>query len=352
MSIAVIDIGTLLVHSALAAQESRVRVTNKQSGKSAEFKNITEFWGHHSKKDGGVLAKVNDKRKGEGISPLLVPEDFDVETIISLISDENVSPESIACGRLKNKIESITSQPWCTDFIICHGVGENYRYSEAHTQPYKAERPEKPLMMDVVKEYMLKKYKKNLFIVENAEDDDACTQLLWESWIRTKRNHNKLDSVGVFIDKDLRQTPCLQYNFDKPELGLIKIDRITAAKSLAIQLLRGDATDTIPGLRELHPELFKRYGLRRTKGIGEKTAEGVFRDTEDIQEIYRRVVEAYQMCYGEEKKEFISFRGKVFQWNWLDHLNEQFQLLRMRTDVTKPVGHVSEFLSKVGVKYE
>lgn len=348
MSRAVIDIGTLLVHSALAAQESKVRVTNKQSGKSAEFKNITEFWGHHSKKDGGILAKVNDKRKEKGCIPY-TNKDFEVETITSLVSNSESSPETIACGRLKDKIDVITHQPWCTDFIICHGVGENYRYAEAHTQPYKAERPEKPLMMDVVKEYMLKKYKKNLFIVENAEDDDGVAQLLWESWIRAKRNHGKLDSVGVFIDKDLRQTPCLQYNFDKPELGLIKIDRVTAAKSLAVQLLRGDATDTIPGLRELHPELFKRYGLRRTKGIGKKTAEGVFRDTEDIQEIYRRVVEAYQMCYGEEKKEFLSFRGQIFQWNWLDHLNEQFQLLRMRTDVTKPVGHVSEFLNRVGV---
>lgn len=345
---AIIDIGTLLVHSALAAQESKVKIKNKTTGKSAEFKNVTEFWGHHSKKEGGVLAQVNEKRKAEGKDPL-TPDDFEIETITTLIPDGDVSPEAIACGRLKNKIEAIASQSWCTDFIICHGVGDNYRYAEAHTQPYKASRPDKPILMDKVKEYMLHKYKDKLFIVDGAEDDDGVTQLIWESWIRSGRNHSKLDCVGVFIDKDVGQTPCYQYNFDKPELGLIKIDRVTAAKSLAKQLLRGDECDTIPGLQSLHPELFKKYGLRKAKGIGEKTAEGVFKDTGDIQEVYRRVVEAYQMCYGEEKKEFKSFRGEVFMWNWLDHLNEQYQLLRMRTDVTKPVGHVSEFLSKLGI---
>lgn len=348
---AVIDVGTLLVHSALAAQESKVKITNKHNGKAAEFNNVTEFWGHHSKKEGGVLAQVNEKRKEKGVEPL-TSDDFDVEVVTRVVTDGETSPEAIACGRFKNKIEAIITQPWCTDFIICHGVGDNFRYAEAHTQPYKSERPEKPLLLDKVKEYMLHKYKDNLFIVDGAEDDDGATQLLWESWLRAKRDHSKLDSVGVFIDKDLKQTPCLHYNFDKPELGLVKIDRVTAAKSLAGQLLRGDATDTIPGLRELHPDLFKKYRLRKTKGIGEKTAEGMFKDTDDIQEIYRRVVEAYIMCYGEEKKEFKSFRGEVFQWNWLDHLNEQFQLLRMRTDVTKPVGHVSEFLGKLGVNYE
>lgn len=347
--LAVIDIGTLLVHSALAAQQSKVVVTNKNTGKKAEFKNITEFWGHHKKKEGGVLAQVNAKRLEQG-KEILLPEDFDVETVTYLVENEDVSPEAIVCGRLKNKIEAITNQSWCSDFVICHGVGDNFRYAEAHTQPYKSSRPDKPILLDKVKDFMLHKYKNNLHIVEGVEDDDIVTQYLWQSWVKSGKDHSKLGCVGVYIDKDISQTPCLNYNFDKPELGLIKIDSLKAAKNLAEQLLKGDDCDTIPGLAFLDDSLFKKYGLRKPKGgtIGEKTAEGVFKDTESIPEIFSRVVEAYKLCYGEDGQEFTSFRGEKFERNWLDHLNEQFQLLRMRTNVNKPVGHVSEFLNRVG----
>lgn len=349
--LAVIDIGTLLIHSALAGQESRVVVTNKQTRERFEFKNATEFWGHHKKKEGGVLAQMNSERLAEG-KPALLPEDFDVETVVSLVENNGKSSEEIACGRLKSKINSIRTQNWCSDFVICYGIGENFRYAEAHTQPYKSSRPDKPILLDKVKEFMLHKYKNNLHIVEGVEDDDIVTQYLWRDWVASGKDHSKLKCVGVYIDKDISQTPCLNYNFDKPELGLVKIGSVEAAKNLAKQLLKGDDCDTIPGLRFLDDCLFKKYGLRKAKSgaIGEKTADGVFKDSENITEIFNRVVEAYRLCYGEEMQEFISFRGEKFERNWLDHLNEQFQLLRMRTNVNKPVGHISDFLNRVGVK--
>ena len=65
-------------------------------------------------------------------------------------------------------------------------------------------------------------------------------------------------------------------------------------------------------------------------------------------EVFERVIEAYRAFYGDDKKEFVSFRGEVFQRDWLDHMNEQFQLLRMRTS-NNPNPHVSEFLKKLGV---
>lgn len=345
---AVIDIGTILVHAALAAQQTKIVATNKSTGKSAEFKNVTEFWGGHHKKDGGVLARVNAKRLEQG-RDILLPDDFEIETITSLVSDGNASPEAIAFGRLNNKIEAILTKPWCTDYIICHGVGENFRYEEAHTQPYKANRTNKPILLDAVKEYLVKKYKNNILVVDGVEDDDAVTQLLWEGWMKAKRNHNNLNCYGVFCDKDILQTAQLHYNFDKPENGLVKIDSMMAAKAFAVQLIKGDNTDTIPSVEFIHEDIFKKYSIRKTKGVGDKTASALFETANTIPEVFSRVCEVYKLCYGEEKRPFASFRGEEFQWNWLDHLNERFQLLKLRTDVSKPVGHVSEFMKRAGV---
>lgn len=345
---AVIDIGTILVHAALAAQQTKVVVANKNTGKTAEFKNITEFWGGHHKKDGGVLAQVNAKRVEQG-KDILLPEDFEVTTITSLVADGDVSPEAIAFGRLNTKIEAITSKPWCTDYIICYGVGENFRYSEAHTQPYKSNRANKPILLDAVKEFLVKKHKNKLFVVDSCEDDDGVTQLLWEGWLKAKRNHNNLACYGVFVDKDILQTPQIHYNFDKPENGLVKIDSMMAAKAFAIQMIKGDNTDSIPSVGFIHEDIFKKYCIRKTKGIGDKTATALFETAETVQEVFGRVIEVYKLCYGEDKQPFTSFRGEEFKWNWLDHMNERFQLLKLRTDVNKPVGHVSEFLSRIGV---
>lgn len=348
---AIIDVGTLLVHAALAAQQSYVVVRSKDGTYTEEFKTITEFWGHHTKKAGGVLSEVNRTRVEMGASQLL-PEDFDVEVVTELVTEDEhskkVDPVAIACGRFKNKIEAITSQPWCEDFVICHGVGENFRYAEAHQVAYKSKRPDKPLLMDEVKQYMLKKYKSKLFISENEEDDDGVTQYLWADWIKSGRNHDNLSVVGVYIDKDLNQTPCLHFNFVKPELGLIKVTSMDAAYSFASQLLTGDSVDTIPGLPFLHEDLHKKYAIRKASGIGAKTVKGLFLGLYTPKELFQRVVEAYKACYGDGQL-MVTHRGVSMNWDWLDYLNEQYQLLRMRTVPQKPVGHVSLFLEKLGV---
>ena len=95
-------------------------------------------------------------------------------------------------------------------------------------------------------------------------------------------------------------------------------------------------------------EVAKEWGVRKTKGVGKKTAEAIL-EGQTPQGMYKRVSEAYRAYYGHEKKSFTTFRGDVVQWDWMDHLNERFQLLRLRRDVLHPVGHVKDFLKKRGV---
>lgn len=354
---ALIDVDTLIIHAALAGQKTHIKVVGKNTGRTLIFKNRSEFYGSWQKKDGGWLKEFNKKREAKGLSP--IPLDvFDIHDVIEPIEDQVsdngtiITPEIVVKGRFKSKIEAITSQPWCEDFVICFGTGTNFRYDIAQTQPYKANRPNKPLFYDVVKEYMLTKYKDKIIIVDGVETDEIVTQELWKAWIKAKRNHENLDSVACFIDKDLTQFPCLWYNFDKPELGLVEISSLDAVKNLAVQCLRGDVIDSIPGLPELPNEMFEKYGVKKPskKGLGEKTAHSLIDPCQTPKEVFERVVEAYRGYYGDARMQFVSFRGEFSDRNWLDHLNEQFRLLRMRTDVTKDVGHVSKFLKAMGIK--
>ena len=221
-------------------------------------------------------------------------------------------------------------------------------FRSAHTQPYKHGRTAKPLLLEYVKEYLVRKYKSKLIVVDGIEDDDIVVSILWSDWVKSKGTHSDLNTVGTFIDKDLKQVPCWHYDFDNPQNGLVRITEEQSHYNFATQLLIGDIVDSIPSLPALDEVLAKEWGIRKTKGLGKKTAEAVL-DARPPQGMYQRVSEAYRAFYGPEKVPFTSFRGEVFEWDWLDHLNERFQLLRLRRDITKPVGHVRDFLVENGV---
>lgn len=351
---AIIDVDTLIIHAALAGQETSVMVTHKDTKWSKVFPNQTAFFGHFKKKEGGWLSTLNESRDIKGQTKVF-PDAFEITPIVTKIADQYtedgtiITAETVVKGRFKSKIEAITKQDWCKDFKICFGTGKNFRYDIAQTQPYKNERPVKPLLYEVVKDYMLWKYKDKMLIVDGVETDEIVTQEVWKAWIKAKRKHENLDAVACYIDKDISQFPCLWYNFDKPKLGLVPITPLEAIKNLAVQHLKGDTIDSVPGLPALPEQMYKEYSLRKTKGIGETTARGVLASAETPKEVFERVIAAYKGHYGEEKQPFTSFRGEESERDWLDHLNEQFRLLRMRTDVTKDVGHVRDFLKAMEI---
>lgn len=350
---AIIDVDTLIIHAALAGQETSVIVKHKETGWTKEFKNKTLFHGHHTKREGGWLAELNKSRDVK-----VSPDDFEIIPVVVKIEDQYtedgnvITAETVVKGRFKSKIEAITNQDWCKDFKICFGKGKNFRYDIAQTQPYKSERPEKPLLYDVVKDYMLWKYKDHMLIVDGVETDEIVTQEVWKAWIKAARLHENLEDVACYIDKDISQFPCLWYNFDKPELGLVEISALEAVKNLAVQHLKGDSIDSIPGLPQLPDDMFTKYKIRKPgkPGLGDKTAHALIDPCETPKEVFERVIEAYKGYYGEDKQPFTSFRGEASERGWLDHLNEQFRLLRMRTDVTKDVGHVRDFVKAMGIE--
>lgn len=362
--IGVIDISTILFHSALAGQRTVLTIKHKETGhvmlmdreievkegevlptdkrismseniqgetlwtviRKTPFNNVSEFYGRFKGDDkiGGWLKDFNDRREAEG-KPLMKKSDFEIEETIELIEDY----EKVVKGRFKQKIQAFLDLPWCKDIIICYAEGKCFRYDVAKTQPYKAGRKDKPLAFDVVVAYMKARYQDKIKTIYNAEDDDAYSQIVYKDWIEAKGDINKLTKVGISIDKDLRQVSHLWFNFDKFEEGVRYIDPFEACYNFCFQLLVGDQTDNIGGLMSLPSDFLKERDLRNTKGLGEKTAMALLEPCKTQKELFQAVVDCYKATYGEGLHDFTDYEGNISQRTWLDELDEQAQLLRM-----------------------
>lgn len=304
---AIIDIDTMIYHAALAPQVNYILVTHKASGRQKEFKGVTEFYGRGKSKDGGWLGEINAE-KGTSFTA----DDFTIENLARL-EGNGASPEAIAFGRFKNKVDSVASAPWCNgEFSIAFGVGRNFRYDVAKTQPYKHGRPPKPLLYEEVKEYMLSKYKKQMVIEESVETDDVVSWLMLEDFTKAKGKAESCKLVLSYIDKDLNQV--VGYGHSYNDMGdIFWKDPLFCAKAFCSQLLSGDNTDSIPGIPNIPDALCDEWGIRRTRGVGSSTANSVIEPCQTIPDAFKRVVEAYKGYYGNEWKEALNERALLLK---------------------------------------
>jgi DNA polymerase-1 len=147
---------------------------------------------------------------------------------------------------------------------------------------YKANRTtaDRPVHEKEIREY-LKKYW-NASEVDGEEVDDRV------SWEQCTSNY---PTCIVAIDKDLLNTPGLNYNYDTQVLKDISPEEGTL--NFARQLLTGDSTDNIPGL----------------KGIGPKTANkllpSLLPNWQDL------VLEKYKEQFGDEAEEKMVLYGRL-----------------------------------------
>lgn len=191
---------------------------------------------------------------------------------------------------IKNKLKAKNYKIYLT------GKG-NYREQLATILKYKGSRDgvEKPYYFYNVRDYAIKQYK--AIVVEGNEADDACSVVAYRGYLKNPKNPT---TVCVSVDKDLRNTPGYHYHMDKDnEPVLITLDE--ANKSFYQQLLKGDKTvDNIPGCEGLSVKIAEKYKLRKSKGLGEKTAESLLKDLTTEQELYERCFEVYFAWYSEQ----------------------------------------------------
>lgn len=346
---ALLDADTPVLRAALSVQRSYVLVTDNVSGHVHRFDNQTAFWGHWKSKSGGKLKEWNGRRVEEKLEPLL-PEQFSLQEYTEM-HPEIDDPIEKAIEQFDFFVGRIKKYGFAKDYVLGIGGEGNFRKDIAQILPYKGMRKDKPLLFNEVKEAIIRKYKSKVVISNNQEVDDWVGIegfANYRNFVRT----GKWKNIIGFCDKDLAQIISPQFNYLDDNAKVFIPTPEDAARAFAVQLLCGDkGTDNIPGLPNFTDELRSKYGLKKTKGIGKASALKCLETSADIKEMFSRVVEAYRGFYGDEKKEFTSWRGETFMWNWLDFLQDNAQLLWLRREEGE-MYHICNTLDRLGIDYE
>jgi len=139
-----------------------------------------------------------------------------------------------ACGSDEDHLQVILSGP------------TNFRFGVAKTVGYKANRDEKkkPVHAPALKAYLRRRY--NVLTSVDEEADDVMAYNHYSLWVRDPDS-----TVIATIDKDLNMVPGWHYNFATDVMR--DINEAEAMTVFWKQMLTGDATDNIKGVRGIGP---------------------------------------------------------------------------------------------------
>ena len=323
-----VDCDTILVRAANFVQEGFITVINNHTNETMEFSGVQKFYGNSpKKKDGGWIA-TQDK---------YTADDFTIEKGVRFkpLPEKEENYLKWAMWQIDSKVGDIKQISNAKDYRLWIGGEGNFRYDVAQIQPYKHNRPAKPLLFKELREAFIKKYGKRVCIArEGIESDDEISMKGWESYRHFMKTGVHKYVLG-YIDKDINQVPCPSFNYDKPELGITTPTVEDCCRSFCTQMLTGDGIDAIPGL----------------KGVGKETALKLLEGRNTPKEMYEAVVVAYKDYYGLEASPFTSHRGVDSIRTWLDMLDENSRLLYM---LRKPgeVYKIEDTFKRLGVDYE
>jgi predicted metal-binding protein len=297
----VLDCDTILYSSAAMHQENKCNVIHKSSGREKLFDSKTSF---------NDWIKSQDK---------WTKDEFDFQVVSSIVGETRFAFQSI-----KQKIENILEATKCTDYKICiEGEGNFRKDFESKYVQYKSHRPPKPLLFEECREFVVKKYKKQLVESVQRETDDSCNIYAWESYEKALKSKNK-DGANVILaacDKDLfANSRGWMFNYFKPEKGVFWNDAFQQSYNFATQLLTGDNADAIPGIEKLSDITRERFSIK-TKGVGPATATKILAECKTERDLAQRVYECYSAAWEED---------------WDDRLNENgFFLYLLRSEKDK-----------------
>ena len=166
----------------------------------------------------------------------------------------------------------------------------NFRYDIYADYKGKRDPADRPLQEEDIRQYLIKHWGAETVDAEEADDRVSYLQCQAEP----------KSTCIVSIDKDLLNTPGYNFNYDKQELKWISEEE--ADLNFARQLLMGDSTDNIPGLR----------------GVGPKKALSLLPEWRVDWELV--VAEEYRRVHGEEWKEMMNMNGQLL---WMRREPEQ-----------------------------
>lgn len=179
----------------------------------------------------------------------------------------------------------------------------NYRDEISLTNVYKGERnAEKPVHFQAVRNYLIQHHGAKLVETREVDDMIGCAMAYGH------RTGKKV--LGVSTDKDSRGVP--GYLFDYFGNQFYEIDELEADRFFFWQCLTGDkSVDNIEGLKGVSLEFCEKYGLRKSKLIGKKTAEQLLEGLTSKEEMFSIVKEAYQSYHGDAWRDMLNENGSL-----------------------------------------
>jgi DNA polymerase-1 len=147
---------------------------------------------------------------------------------------------------------------------------DNFRDRIATIKGYKAnrDRSTRPYWYKEIREYMIKTWQAE--VVHGFEADDRVSMLQYAG---TESG----STIICTIDKDLKMVPGHHYNYAKKEAHWVTRDE--GFRFFCHQMLTGDTSDNIPGLR----------------GVGDKGAHGLLKNCSSREAMFKVVKEQYKL---------------------------------------------------------
>lgn len=219
-----------------------------------------------------------------GFTELGVTALIDADSLLYFSCYGSEEDKDLSEAKLSEKIYDIlnilSSSYNITSFCLFVKGNNNFRYKIY--PDYKAKRPEKPEMVDILKQYLIDEF--NTVISHNAESDDYV-------YTYSQLDCFKDKCIICSVDKDMLQIPGLHYNYQKNIY--IPVDDFQSRYSLAFQMLKGDTTDNIKCL----------------KGYGEKTAQKILGKTSSSnqyseRDLIRILIQEYKKMYNINNNEY------------------------------------------------
>lgn len=209
------------------------------------------------KDDGQVVADFQYKQECYDFVEEMGWDKDDFEYLLQ----KEAGPIGHALSNAKTLMKGIISLPQCEEFQVFIGGKDNYR--KRLFPDYKANRrdEDRPIQEQEIRDYLFDVW--NAQIVDGEEVDDRIGILMGEG------------KCCVSIDKDLDNVPGWHYNYDKKEMYYVHPEE--ALRKFYIQLLSGDSTDNIPGV----------------KGIGKKKAEKILAECNTEEEMCQKCFDVY-----------------------------------------------------------
>lgn len=325
---AVFDFDIFAYRASSAGEKRTIKAYHPITGDEWECKTRTELYGHWIKKDKGILAEHN---KINGTN-------YKADELV-IIDQQHPEPTQNVLHTVKVMVDSVLYQLQTKKMNGYLGKGDSFRVQESTLLKYKGNREDtlRPLHLQAVREYILKKYSVDL--VEGLESDD------WLC-IDAQLDPNK---VCVTADKDAMGTECFVFNpfVDSPTitdcrgLGDLYLNSKGEVKGhgrkfLLYQVLSQDDSDN-----------YKANCFSDVKW-GSKSAYKALVGCQTDLESFTAVRDSFKLLYPEPKK-VVGWREDEIEIDWKYVLDEMWNMARMRRHPTNDNVKATDVLSKFGL---